>query len=124
MPTVVETIPEEIQAEVDAAVAWLNHERGHRFSVTGIVDPDEIRARRNGGALELGLVLCDGDLCVRENVSVRATPTGFDVSLPANATSEDPPAEVDPLPGVRKDWLAAQLARHTFVVLVFYRGFW
>lgn len=124
MPNVVETIPEEIRAEVAAAVAWLSHERGHSFSVTGIVDPEEIRARRNGGALELGLVLCDGDLCVRENVCVRPTPTGFDFSLPADAAGEDPPAEVDPLPGVRKDWLATQLARHAFVVLVFYRGFW
>ncbi len=45
MPTVVEEIPRELRADVDAAVAWLNRERGHAFEVTGLVDPvDELRA--------------------------------------------------------------------------------
>jgi hypothetical protein len=119
---VVEEIPEALQPEVDAALAWLDAELGRRFEVSGIVDP-ETALRSGGEAHELTLILCDGDLCVREQVRVRARKGGFEICR-ANTVREDPPAELDPLPGVRAAWLDAALAKHAFVVLVFYRGFW
>ena len=119
---IVEAIPEALQPEVGAALAWLNAERGRHFKVTGVVDPES--AERCGGEPhDLTLILCDGDLCVREQVRVRARSGGFEI-IRANAAREDPPAELDPLPGVRTGWLEAALAKHAFVVLVFYRGFW
>ncbi len=129
MPTVVEEIPEAIRPEVDAALAWLNRERGSSFRVTGIVDLDELLARREGAAneepLDLGLVLCEGDLCLREQLRVRASGAGFEVSLADDAARrDDPPPLLDPAPGARKGWITEQLAQHAFVVLIFYRGFW
>ena len=128
MPTVVEEIPRELRADVDAAVAWLNRERGRAFEVTGIVDPvDAVALRaRNGpaGPLDLGVILCDGDFCVREQVRVTRTNGDVHVALADEALSQDPPAELDPLPGVRSAWLDEQLAGCEFLVLVFYRGFW
>jgi hypothetical protein len=126
MPMVVEEIPSILRPEVAAALAWLNDERGSSFRVTGVVDPDEALAeRRDDGALELGLVLCQGDLCTQERVRVRPRQGGFDCSLlePAQ-TPDDIPAHLDPPAGARQSWLDEQLARHAFVVLVFYRGFW
>ncbi len=127
-PTVVEEIPRELRADVDAAVAWLNRERGRAFEVTGIVDPvDAVALRaRNGPAepLDLGVILCDGDFCVREQVRVTRTNGDVHVALADEALSQDPPAELDPLPGVRSTWLDEQLAGCEFLVLVFYRGFW
>ena len=119
---IVEEIPGALQPEVDAALAWLDAEQGRRFRVSGIVDP-ETALRSGGAAHELTLILCDGDLCVREQVRVRARSGGFEITR-ADAAREDPPAELDPLPGVRARWLEAALAQHAFVVLIFYRGFW
>ena len=33
-------------------------------------------------------------------------------------------AELDPPPGARKAWLADVARKHSFSVLLFYRGFW
>jgi hypothetical protein len=119
---IVEEIPAALLPEVEAALAWLNAEQGRHFKVTGVVDP-ELAEQSGGAAHALTLILCDGDLCVREQVRVRAASGGFEITS-AGATREDPPAELDPLPGARKGWLADALAKHAFVVLVFYRGFW
>ena len=129
MAVVVEEIPDAIRPEVDFALAWLNRERGSAFRVTGLVDPEKAIARRASAPdapVELGLVLCQGDLCLRERVQVRPVAAGFEVAL---ANSEDgakdePPPHLDPPPGTRKGWIEEQLARHAFIVLVFYRGFW
>jgi hypothetical protein len=121
----VEEIPAALHAEVDAALAWINATQKRSFKVTGIIDP-EIAERAGRAAHDLTLILCEGDLCVREQVRVRAGGAGFEISSAdaARQEREDPPAALDPLPGVRKDWLAGALAQHAFVVLVFYRGFW
>ncbi len=119
---IVDEIPEALRPEVDAALAWLNARHRRRFKVTGVVDP-ETAERSAGAAHDLTLILCEGDLCVREQVRVSAASGGFEITG-ADAAREDPPAALDPLPGVRTGWLAATLAQHAFVVLVFYRGFW
>ncbi len=124
MPQVVEEIPEALQPAVDAALGWLNRERGAAFKVTGIIDPDETLARQSG-EFDLGLVLCQDDVCLRERLHLRQTDAGFEVAMAdADAAREDPPPLLDPPEGARAGWLAEQLARHEFVVLVFYRGFW
>ena len=129
MPSVVvEEIPEPLRPQVDAALAWLNRERGSAFRVTGIVDPDRALAQRalEGEAVELGLVLCQDDLCLREQLTVRWVAQGFEVAYASHASTQKPevPAELDPPAGVRAGWLTEQLAKNGFVLLIFYRGFW
>ena len=125
MPNVVEEIPALIRPDVDAALAWINAQRGRDFHVTGIVEPEEAVSQRRAsvGAVDLKLVLCEGDLCVREDVRVLPGGAGFEAVADAEGLP-DPPAELDPLPGVRSGWLDEKLGRHAFVVLLFYRGFW
>ena len=125
MPNVVEEIPSELRSEVDAALAWLNSERQSSFRVTAIVDPEEALARRGDAEFELGLVLCQGDLCLREQICIRRS--GGEIhfaSAGSELPSDDPPPHLDPPAGSRTGWLAEQLGRHAFVVVVFYRGFW
>jgi hypothetical protein len=119
---IVEEIPEALRAEVGAALAFLNERRGRSFALTGVVDPEQAERARDA-AHDLTLILCDGELCVREQVRVRPDRDGFEISS-ADAASVDPPAELDPRPGARLGWLDSELAGHAFVVLVFYRGFW
>ena len=119
---IVEEVPEALRGEVAAAVTWLDAKWGKRFSVSGVVDP-ELAERARGAPHELALILCDGDLCVRESVRVRPGAAGFEISGD-HAAAGDPPAELDPKPGARAGWLDGALAQHAFVVLVFYRGFW
>lgn len=119
---VVEEIPEALRGEVTAAVAWLDAKWGRSFAVSGVVDPEPAESAR-GAPHDLSLILCDGDLCVRERVRVRSGPAGLEISS-TDAADGDPPAELDPKRGARAGWLDGALATHAFVVLVFYRGFW
>jgi hypothetical protein len=119
---IVEQIPDALRPEVEAACAWLGAEQGRSFEVSGVVDP-ELAERAGGAPHDLTLILCDGELCVREQLRVRAHRGGFEITR-AGAGRVDPPAELDPRPGARSGWLDAALAQHAFVVLVFYRGFW
>ncbi len=123
MPNVVTEIPKALQPEVDAALAWLNGERGAEFQVTGIVDPELTLAQPAGGVRDLSLVLCQGDLCVREQLRVERRPDGIRCRS-AEVRSGDPPAHLDPQAGVRAGWIEERLAKHALLVLVFYRGFW
>lgn len=125
MTTVRETIPEALRPEVDAALAWFNRERRAEFEVTGIVDPDLSLA--TSGPRDLRLVLCGGELCEQRSFRVSRGPEGFEVALQEDSSPLEPdalPAELDPPPGARRSWLDVALAKHAFVVLVFYRGFW
>ena len=126
MTQIVEQIPNELEAEVAAALAFINAERGSAFRVTGIVDPEEALARRGDEeGFDLSLVLCQGDLCLKEQIRVRVGDTGIQCAAPGLAeVSEDPPPLLDPPVGTREGWLDEKLSQHAFVVLVFYRGFW
>jgi hypothetical protein len=123
MANVVEEIPLELRPAAEAALAWINRERGAQFKLTGLVDPDSALERDASQPIELGLVLCDGDQCLRVQVCVHAQGRGFQVSAIESAPAVIPP-HLDPPVGVRTSWLDAQIAKHTFSVLVFYRGFW
>ena len=123
MATVSDTIPTELQPEVDAAISWFNAQSSNEFKVTGIVDADESLASSN--EKELRLVLCGGDVCQQKKFNVLQSGDSFTVSF-----AEEPPisngtqAELDPPPGARQAWLDDAINKHKFVVLVFYRGFW
>lgn len=120
---VTEDIPEELEAASVAALAWVNETRGAQFKITGLVEPDETLARVGDPVFELGLVLCQDDICAREQVRIERVGDQFQVQ---SAIENEPaiPPTLDPPAGVRSGWLAAQLAKYQFVVLVFYRGFW
>ena len=79
--------------------------------------------QRPGRSYELGLVLCDGEICAREQIRVAPSGDGFQFSFVDAAEREIPPL-LDPPEGVRSGWLEAEMARHKFLVLLFYRGLW
>jgi len=131
MPRVEESIPAHLVDEAEAARAWFARERDNEFKLTGIVDPEEVRERDSETQpRELQLILCgdqDGqDVCLRERFEVRSASEGFDVRLLEDSTPDvgSPAPLLDPPVGVRAGWLKQVLAQHSFVVLVFYRGFW
>jgi len=123
MAKVVEEIPLELRPAAESALAWINRERGAQFKLTGLVDPNTARDRDASQPIELDMVLCDGDQCLREQVRVQAQDRGFQVSAIESDHAVIPP-HFDPPVGVRRSWLDDQLARHAFIVMVFYRGFW
>jgi hypothetical protein len=126
MTTIRETIPEELEPEVEAALAWFNRSQDVAFEVTGIVEPEA--ARSAAGARELRLILCGGDRCEQQSFRVSTGSDGYDVALlddaPPESVAGETPAELDPPPGARRGWLDRVLGQHAFVVLVFYRGYW
>lgn len=127
MAVVSETIPQGLQAPVNAAVEWFNTVQPETFEVTGIVDADQSLV--SGEPLELHLVLCGGDLCQRQDFRVSRSDAGFDVALiedPASSQTGNAPlqSELDPPPGARRNWLDSVLSQHSFTLLLFYRGFW
>ena len=127
MPKVSETIPDPLKPRVNAALHWFNasNEAGDEiFKVTGILDADKALE----GSDELQLILCGGERCEQRTFRVSGEREPFSVHLTDRdlfaLQPERPQAELDPPPGVRADWLDNILSRHTFVVLLFYRGFW
>ena len=131
MPRIEETIPEALAAEADAARAWFARDRGSEFKLTGIVDPESVLAPDSAtGARELQVILCGNqqgqDVCLRERFELRPKSDGFDVTHLGDSSPDlgSPAPMLDPPPGVRAGWIDGVLAKHAFVVLVFYRGFW
>ena len=120
MPATASDIPEGLRPAAQAALAWVNRERSAEFKLTGLVDADEAVAAEGG---ELGLVLCEGEVCMREQVRIEPVDGTYRVSAAA-AVSSLIPAHLDPPAGVRREWLERQLDKHAFVVLLFYRGLW
>lgn len=126
MTTVEETIPDALQPEVEAALAWFNQSEDVAFEVTGILDPQA--ALEASGSRDLQLILCGGDRCERRSFRVTQSGSGYEVAAveddPAPESERQAPARLDPPPGARRGWLDRALTQHAFVVLVFYRGFW
>ena len=71
----------------------------------------------------MGLILCDGEICIREQVLLTKVGENWAVS---KADQEDSliPAHLDPPAGVRLDWLQRQIDDYSFVLLLYYRGLW
>ncbi|MYF12982.1 MAG: hypothetical protein F4229_18750 [Gammaproteobacteria bacterium] len=123
MAKVAHEVPIELQPAADAALAWINRERGTNFRITGLVDAEEAVRRATEQPMELGLVLCDGELCQREQVRIEPTGHGFSISA-VEAGEDSIPPLLDPPIGVRASWLDDQLDKHDFILLLFYRGLW
>ena len=118
----VENIPEPLRQPVEAARDWLNESQGTAFSVTGLVDYETALNASPGEAYELGIVLCDGEICKREKVQF--TPEGGSYRFSINQPDFEMPAELDPPAGLRSEWLDKQLSKQEFLLLLFYRGRW
>ena len=127
MATVSETIPQSLQAEVDAAISWFNARQTDTYEVTGIVDADLTLAA--SAPRQLRLVLCGGDSCQQQSFQVSPATDGFNVAFSETGTvtaaaATELQAELDPPPGALRHWLDGILQQHDFTLLVFYRGFW
>ena len=123
MEKVSESIPSDLQPEVDAAINWFNTQSADEFKVTGIVDAEDSLAQSD--EKELRLVLCGGDICQQKKFKVLRSGDSFSVSFTDEAPiANGTQAELDPPPGARNAWLDDVISKHKFVVLVFYRGFW
>lgn len=130
MVTISEDIPEALAPSVDAALNWLNRRDRTRYRVAGMVEPPEDMVEPPEGIgepseepLELDLVLCAGERCHQERVRIEQCRDG--VLLSSGPTPHHRlPATLDPPRGTRTGWLERQLDQHTFVVLIFSRGFW
>ena len=126
MQDVSENIPGVLQPRVEAALSWFNASadaQGQNFQVTGIIDPDEALA----GSDELRLILCGGDRCVQRSFRVSGAIDSWAVEpleKPAEEADKKPIAKLDPPPGAHYSWIDRTLSQHSFVVLLFYRGFW
>ena len=118
-----ESIPTSLRPQAEAAVSWINETQGRSFELTGLVDYEPALRAESGEEYELGLVLCDGEICAREQVRVGPSGDGFQFSF-VDAVEREIPPLLDPPEGVRSGWLEGEMARHKFMVLLFYRGLW
>ena len=114
-------IPERLSPAAEAALSWVNDVRGANYELTGLVDVDE--PGNAGEPFEIGLVLCDGEICMREQVRVQPEGGAYRFDFVAEAAPDIPPL-LDPPEGVRSEWLDRQLRNHEFVLLLYYRGLW
>ncbi len=125
MSQVSETIPDRLVPRVEAALAWFNasaESAGEEFKVTGMLDADKTLVEAD----ELRLIMCGGDRCEQRSFRVTGSAQAWTVEMVETIPPgpDKPQAELDPPPGVRRDWLDRALSQHAFVVLLFYRGFW
>ena len=129
MTTVKEKIPDHLQPSVNHALAWFNDHEGGGFDVTGIVDPPGPTDAPN---TELKLILCGQGTCRQETFRVTTADgsssgdASGDMAIDWLGAREATPevAELNPPPGVRRDWIDEVTSKHQFVILLFYRGFW
>ena len=121
--TILERVPDNIATPVDAALEFIRAKRGDGFDITGIVDPLDAFEIEKTEPIELGLILCHGEICIREQVLLTKVGENWAVS---EADQEDSliPAHLDPPAGVRLDWLQRQIDDYSFVLLLYYRGLW
>ena len=121
--TILERVPDNIATPVDAALEFIRAKRGDGFDITGIVDPLDAFEIEKTEPIEMGLILCDGEICIREQVLLTKVGESWAVS---EADQKDSliPAHLDPPAGVRLDWLQRQIDDYSFVLLLYYRGLW
>jgi peroxiredoxin len=131
MNKVVQEIPESFRIESEAARTWFSKKEGIEFKVTGIVNPDKVILRETPTSTrEIQLILCGNqhghDLCLRERFELTPSGDSFEVRHLADIELmySSPAPLLDPPKETRTGWLSSTLAKHEFIVLVFYRGFW
>jgi hypothetical protein len=123
MTTVIEQIPESLAPAANAALAWINDQQGASYKLTGLVDPDLSWQPDEGSPTDMALVLCDNDMCAREQVRIQLQGDRYHITAIETADPLIPP-HLDPPAGVRNHWLQDQLMDKEFTLVLFYRGFW
>ena len=118
-----DNIPPTLATPAQAAVRWMNDAENSHFELTGLVDYDRALQAEAGEPYEFGLILCDGEICAREQIRVELNDSGYQFSRVALET-QNIPTLLDPPVGLRKEWLHTQLENHEFILLLFYRGRW
>mgnify|MGYP001173683085 FL=1 len=116
-----EDIPKDIQIALDGAVDWINVKYETNFELTGLADtktPADVET-----PFELGVVLCDGEICDRKQIRFQPSADGFEFSV-LDLAEPSVPALLDPPEGNRIGWLDQQLEKFEFVLLLYYRGLW
>lgn len=123
MTEVIEDIPVQLQPAANAALVWINKKNEANYKLTGLVDPDITWQPKEGAPTEMALVLCDNETCAREQVRIQLQGDEYQI---AGIEAEDSliPPHLDPPVNIRSGWLDAEMRKHKFVALVFYRGFW
>ena len=116
-------VPGPLHDVVHDALRWLNETQSATFEVTGLVGEDTALAAVGTSDFELGLVLCDGEICMCEQVYFELAPDGYRYRL-VDAEKPAVPPLLDPPAGLRSSWLDDQLEKHEFLLLLFYRGLW
>ena len=119
-------IPDTLLEPVEAARNWLNESNGTNYDVTGLVDYENALEVMPDEPFELGLILCDGEICTREKVQFFPDASTVEGGYRFNVKQPDfeMPAELDPPPGLRRAWLDKTLGDQAFLLLHFYRGRW
>ena len=113
-----------MRSPAEAALVWVNKTQERSFELTGLVDYESaLEVEVTGKTFELGLVLCDDDVCACEHVEIQLVDNRYEFNLVVNKNREIPPL-LDPPVGVRSEWLTEVLGKHEFVILLFYRGLW
>ena len=116
-----EDIPKDLQIALDGAVDWINVKYETNFELTGLADtktPTDFET-----TFELGVVLCDGEICDRKQIRFQPSAAGFEFSV-LDLAEPSVPALLDPPEGNRVGWLDQQLEKFEFVLLLYYRGLW
>ena len=116
-----ENIPDHLRPSLKAALNWINQSHDEHYELTGLVDSESVRDTSE--PFELGMVLCDGEICTREQVKFLPNESGFDFELVQSASPEIPPL-LDPPRGLRARWIDEQFEKFDFIVLLYYRGLW
>ncbi len=116
-----EDIPEHLGPATRAALSWINLQRASNFSLTGIIGADDVV--RADAPFEVGLVLCDGEICARKQIHIIPDGVSYQFEMADEAQPDIPPL-LDPPAGVRREWLDKQLGKYEFVLLLYYRGLW
>lgn len=116
-------IPADLQPQVEGALSWINATQGESFSLTSLIGHEKALEAKAGESYELGLVLCNGEICTREDIRVEPAGDKFLFSFADIKEREIPPL-LDPPEGLRSAWIDSVIAKHEFTVMVFYRGLW
>ena len=114
-------IPEILQTPALAGVEWINAHNNTSYELTGLVGWEEVQDINS--PFQLGLILCDGEICAREQVLCTPTNEGYTFEH-VEAAAPDIPPLLDPPAGIRSNWIDEQLKKYEFIVLLYYRGLW
>ena len=114
-------IPELLSPPSLAGVEWINEESSTNYKLTGLVGAEEVKDI--SAPFELGLVLCNGEICAREQVLCTPIEDGYRFEH-GEAAAPDIPPLLDPPVGIRSSWIGEQLKKYEFIVLLYYRGLW